>query len=302
MILVTGATGFVGGHLVRALHEQGLGVRCLVRPGHPPAGFWRGVEVVPGDVCEPAKLAGACAGIASVIHLVAVIREKGRATFTEVNVRGTVNILEAAEKAGVQRFIYMSALGASADPAYRYAYSKWLAEEAVRKSSLQWTIFRPSLIYGEGFGFFDRLIQSLKMAPPLLAPLPGGGRTLFQPIAVEDLVRCVVHSLDDPSFYGVVCELGGPEHLSYAQMLEMVAAVLGTRRLMVPVPLTLLRLVVPLLGLFFKDPPVTPVELKQLDKNNITDLHSVEKMFGFKPRRLRDSLGYLKNIEETRSP
>lgn len=295
MYLVTGATGFVGRHLVRALLEKGIGVRCLVRPAGPRKELPEGVEIYPGDVAGPSGLDTACAGVDGVIHLVAVIREKAGATFEHVNVQGTVNILAAAEKAGVRRFIHMSALGAADDPLYRYAYSKWLAEEAVRKSSLDWTIFKPSLIYGEGFGFFDRLLQSFKMIPPPLAPVPGGGKTLFQPMAVEDLVKCILASLEAPIFYGQVCELGGPEHLSYAQMLDLAAGAMGLRRLKVPVPLTVMRLVVPLMGLVMRDPPVTPVELKQLDKNNITDVHSVERMFGFKPRPLREGIGYLKN-------
>lgn len=290
MILVTGATGFVGRHLVKALIKDGVPVRCLARPAGTAGPLLHGAEIVRGDVTDPSTLGAACAGVDGVIHLVAVIREKGEATFEKVNVQGTRNLVAAAEVAGARRFIHMSALGAREDPAYRYVYSKWLAEEAVKQSSLNWTVFRPSLIYGEGFGFFDRLIQSLKMFPPPFAPVPGGGKTRFQPVAVEDLVRCVLLSLNDSAFSGKICELGGPEHLSYAQMLDALTDTMGTRRIKVPVPIPLMRVVAPLMGMLLKDPPVTPVELKQLDQDNITDLNAVEKNFGFQPRRLREGL------------
>ncbi|MHB1043034.1 MAG: SDR family oxidoreductase [Eubacteriales bacterium] len=292
MILITGGTGFVGRHLVRALSESGRRVRCLVR-GLKPGLFPPEVEQVEGDVTRPGTLREAVAGASGVIHLVAVIREKGDSSFRKVNVEGARNMVAAARSAGARRFIHVSALGAINDPAFSYAYSKWQAEEAVRGSSLDWTIFRPSLIYGRGFGFFDRQIQSLKMSPPPFAPVPGAGRALFQPIAVEDLVRCLLLSLDDLSFYRRIVEVGGPEHLSYARMLDILMETLGQKRIKVPVPLALMRLAVPIMGVLLRDPPVTPAELKQLELNNITEASAVEKLFGFKPRPLSQGIKYL---------
>ncbi|MCL6476894.1 MAG: NAD(P)H-binding protein [Peptococcaceae bacterium] len=181
LVLVTGSTGFVGSHLADDLLGQGYRVRVLVREKTGPAG----AEAVKGDVTQPASLESACAGVGTVVHLVAVIREKGRATFQSVNYRGTVNMLQAAGKAGVKRFIYLSALGAVNNPAYKYAHSKWMAEEAVKSSSLKWTILRPSVIYGRGFGFFYRLVQSLRVSPPFMVPVPGRGEALFQPILLS---------------------------------------------------------------------------------------------------------------------
>lgn len=293
MILVTGGTGLVGRYLVKALTSQGLPVRCLLRSEKSTEYFLNVAESVRGDVTMPSTLGPACAGVDSVIHLVAVIRESGSATFERINVQGTQNMVAAAENAGVSRFIYMSALGAANNPAYRYTHSKWLAEEIVRQSMLNYTIFRPSLLYGEGFNFFNRLRQSLKMCPPPFVPVPGGGHTRFQPMAVEDLVRCVLLALEDPAFNGKICEVGGPEHLSYSQMLDTLLEVTGQTRIKLPVPLPLMRLVVPAMGLLLKDPPVTLVELKQLEHDNITDLTAVQNSFGFKPRPLRDGLSCL---------
>lgn len=297
-VLVTGATGFVGSDLVARLLERGYKVRVLARNSEgvnlPDA------EIAKGDVTDPGSLEKACSGVDAVIHLVAVIRESGNATFGEINHRGTVNILKAAENAGATRFIHLSALGATENPAYKYAYSKWLAEESVRSSMLNWTIIRPSVIYGRGFGFFNRLMQSLRMSPPFLAPVPGRGGALFQPIAVADVSRCVIRALEDESYIYGIYEIGGPEHVSYREMAEALLNVLGQRRLKVPVPVFLMKLVVPMMGLIFKDPPVTPVELKQLELNNITDVDSVCKNFGFMPGKFREGLleikDYLKSL------
>jgi len=217
MILITGATGLAGRHIVPALLEAGCRVRCLARDTEKALSLLgEKPELYPGDVTNPASLPGACRDIETVVHLVAVIREKGAVTFDRVNAQGVRNVVDAAERSGCRRFIHLSALGAREDPAYRYAYSKWLGEEAVRRSGLAWTIFRPSVLYGSGFGFFDRMAQSLRTAPPPFAPVPAA-RTRFQPLAAADLARCVTLALKDPGSVGHIYEIGGPEQLTYGQ-------------------------------------------------------------------------------------
>ncbi|MBF7083976.1 complex I NDUFA9 subunit family protein [Desulfallas sp. Bu1-1] len=291
MILVTGGTGLVGKHLVRALMEKGYQVRCLVRSQQkagellPP-----GVELVRGEINDLAAVKKACKGVKKIIHLVAIIREHGENTFEHINVEGTLNLVIAAGQAGVERFIHMSALGACNNPRYKYAYSKWRGEEAVVQSGLNWTILRPSIIYGHGFNFFDRMLQSLRMCPRPFVPIPGKGSTLFQPIAVEDVVRCLCMICENSATVGQIIEIGGPEHLSYVQMLDRLLEHLGEKRYKLHIPMPLMRLVVPLMGSIMRDPPVSPVELKQLEINNITDIESVEKHFGFIPVALHDGL------------
>lgn len=292
LVLVTGATGLVGSDLAARLLVRGYRVRVLARKAEEVN--LPGAEIAEGDITYPDSLEKACNGVEAVIHLVAVIREKEKDAFREVNYRGTVNILRSAENAGAARFIHLSALGATENPAYRYAHSKWLAEEAVRSSMIGWTIIRPSVIYGRGFGFFNRIIQSVRISPPFMAPVPGMGRTLFQPIAVEDVNHCIIRALEDAGLVCGVYEIGGPEHVSYGEMVDAVLKILGRRRLQIPVPVSLMKLAVPLMGLIFKDPPVTPVELKQLELNNITDIDSVYSNFGFRPRRFQDGLAELK--------
>jgi len=235
----------------------------------------------------------ACHGVDKVIHLVAIIREQGGQTFERINVEGTLNLVIAAGQAGVKHFIHMSALGACDNSRYKYVYSKWRGEEAVRQSGLEWTILRPSVIYGSGFNFFDRMIQSLQMFPKPFVPVPGRGSTLFQPIAVEDVVRCLLRICENTSIVGRIIEIGGPEHLSYAQMLDRLMDCLGEKRYKLYVPMPLMRLLVPLLGSILRDPPVSPVELKQMDMDNTTDLDAIENNFGFRPKALHNGLKYL---------
>jgi len=294
MILVTGGTGLVGRHLVRALLAKGHDVRCLVRSTDkagqvlPPE-----VELVRGDINDRTAVDKACRGVDKVFHLVAVIRENGANTFEHINVEGTLNLVVAAGQAGVKHFVHLSALGVSDNPKFKYAYSKWRGEETVQQSGLTWTIIRPSVIYGDGFGFFDRLAQSLRFTPRPFIPVPGKGTALFQPIAAEDVARCLIKLIENPSMIGKIVEIGGPEHLSYVQMLDLLLERLGEKRYKFYVPMFLMRLTVPLMSSLMKNPPVTTVELKQMELDNVTDPQAVEKMFGFKPRALRNGLRYL---------
>ncbi len=294
MLLITGGTGLVGKHLVRALVDRGYAVRCLVRSQQKARQLLpAGVELVQGEINDREAVHAACRDVDRVIHLVAVIREKGALTFERVNVEGTLNIVIAAGQAGVKHFVQVSVLGACNNPEYSYAYSKWRGEEAVKQSGLNWTILRPSVIYGDGFNFFNRMVQSLRMFPGPFAPVPGKGTTLFQPIAVEDVVRCLVKVCECPGMVGRTIEIGGPEHLSYVQMLDRLLETLGEKRYKIYVPMSLLRMVVPLLGKIFCDPPVSSVELKQMEIDNITAPDAVEKNFGFKPKALHNGLKYL---------
>ncbi len=293
MILVTGGTGFVGSHLVPRLVETGDKVRCLVRD-LAKAGTLQayGVELVAGDVTRLQTLERAMRDVETVIHLVAVIRERRNVTFNGVNVQGTRNVVQAAVGSGVRRFIHMSALGANPNPKYRYTCSKWQGEEAVRSGNLDFTIFRPSVIFGPGSGFTTQLIRSLSMFP-FLAPVPGSGKACFQPIWAGDVAAGIIQALKGGKARQT-CEIGGPEHLTYEQMLDTAIYVLGIKRIKIHFPLLLMRPAVMVMEKVLRNPPVTLVELAQLDVNNTTDLNSVEHFFGFKPLPLSQGLEYIK--------
>lgn len=291
-LLVTGGTGFFGGHLVPRLVAAGHRVRVLARGSHR-AVLPASVQVVGGDVVTAEGIDAALANVSAVIHLVAVIRERGAYTFERVNHLGTANVVGAMRRCGVHRLLHVSALGATSEPRLRYAFSKWWGEQEVRQSDLHYTIFRPSLLFGSGGGFVDRLQRAV--APmPIFAAVPGSGKTIFQPIWVEDLATCLLLSLSRADAFGQCYEIGGPERLSFDQILDVILYALRLRRIKVHLPLTVLRPMVEVMERLVPDPPITSAELAQLAFDNVCALDAVERSFGFPPARFGDQGDYLR--------
>jgi uncharacterized protein YbjT (DUF2867 family) len=297
MILVTGASGFVGRHLVpRLAREAGAQVRVLVRPSADTSALKiPGVNITHGTITDPEALRAAMKEVETVIHLVAVPLERGQQTFEAVNVNGTRNVVAAARETGVTRLIHMSALGASNDSRHPYTYSKWRGEEAVRASGIKYTILQPGVQFGEGDGFFSAFAGLVHLSP-FIFPSPGRGDTVFQPIWVEDVVTAVLKSLGDTRTLGQTIDFGGPEHLTYDQMVQAVLDAMGTKRRIVHVPIPLMRIPVFFFGLL-PYPPVDSGQLDLLNVRNATELDAAERWFAFKPKRLREGLDYLKRFD-----
>jgi nucleoside-diphosphate-sugar epimerase len=289
-IAITGGTGFVGIHTSRALAAAGHELRLLARgtrSGPRPAG----AEWVRGDVVSGDGLAEALRGCDAVVHLVAIIREKGRQTFTKVNAQGTANVVRAATDAQVGHLVHISAIGVEPDPRYAYLASKWEGEQAVSGGSVPFTVLRPSLVFGPGDGFFTVLAKLIRLNP--VVPVVGDGRALFQPIAVSDLARIITLCIErGPS--GAVHEVGGPDQLTYEQIIDIIKAETGrTRRRNVHVPVAAM---LPLATIFEKvlpNPPVTPGQLRLLEKQNVTRPDAVPTQFGFQPLGFADNCEYL---------
>ena len=262
MILVTGATGFVGGHVVRTLAKAGERVRALVRDASG-ADALSGVdcELVRGDVTDPASLHAAVEGCTAVVHLVAILTGKPD-DFERVMIRGTRNLLDAAETAGVRRFVQMSALGAGEEtkdtvPYYR---AKWANEEAVRGSGLGYAILRPSFVFAGDGGALAQFARIAKLAP--VTPVIGSGKQRLQPIWADDLARAVtlaLRSSDD-----LLVELGGPDVVDWNEFWSQLKAALGTRRPSLHVPFWLMRSQAVLLERLPR-PPVTRDQLRMLE-------------------------------------
>lgn len=293
-VLVTGAAGFVGRHLVTALAEAGYRVRAMVhrpRPGAAPPG----VEVVQGDVTDPDSLRRAMEDVQGVVHLVAVIREHPpRVTFQRINVQGTRNVVAAARQAGARRLVHLSAIGAQHTPALAYLHSKWLGEEAVRQGGVPFTILRASIIFGQGDEFFTTLAGLVRAFP--LVPVAGRGRNRFQPIAVTDVARCLVHCLRDEHRAGQTYEVGGPEQLTYDGIIDLLARLLGVRRGKLHIPVPVMRAQAAVMQRLLPRPPVTVEQLKYLDLDNVTDLDSVQRHFGFAPLAPSADLEYVRRV------
>jgi NADH dehydrogenase len=187
----------------------------------------------------------------------------------------------------------MGAMGVVDDPSLHYGSSKARAEALVRDSALDWTILKPSLQFGEGDGFFN-IIAGLVRISPGLVPVPGNGRSRFQPIHVDDVAAVVARSLADPTTVGGVFDLGGPSYWTYEEITREVLAALGKRRLVVPVPVPLIRLVAGAAELAHLQFPVATDQLRQLRFDNIGPLDLIPSRFGFTPRPLAGALGYLR--------
>jgi uncharacterized protein YbjT (DUF2867 family) len=290
-IAITGGTGFVGIHTSRALAAAGHDLRLLARGtrrGPRPAGAeWVRADVVGGD-----GLVEALRGCDAVVHLVAIIREKGRQTFTQVNAEGTANVVRAATEAGVGHIVHISAIGVDPDPRYAYLASKWEGEQAVRGGAVPFTVLRPSLVFGPGDGFFTVLAKLIRLNP--VVPVVGDGRALFQPIAVSDLARIIALSIErGPS--GAVHEVGGPDHLTYEQIIDIIKAETGRRRRNVHVPVGAMRPLAAVFERLLPNPPVTPGQLRLLEKENVTRVDAVATQFGFDPLPFEGNAAYLQD-------
>lgn len=272
MILVTGASGHVGNSIVRHLVKAGKPVRAMV--GNVDKAKLRfgalasQIEIVTGDVTRPESLKAPLQGVDAVIHLVALAIEKGGRKYEIINTQGTVNIVEAAKAAGIKRFINMSQNGASVDNPSRFLRSKGMAQAYVAASGLDWTALKPSVIWGPQDEFANVQARLIKLTP-IFFPLAGDGQAKFQPVYVGDVAEAFVRSLDDPSTIGHEYELGGAEVLTYTEIVQRVLKALHTSRVLIKVPLALLRPVVILMQTFLPVPPATTTLLELLAVPNV---------------------------------
>lgn len=280
-VFVTGGTGFAGPAVVGALLSHGHAVTALVHRRAPPGA----VRVVRGDVADPAL---DLAGHDAVVHLVGIIKEKGAATFERMHVEATWNVLAAAKRASVGRFLHMSALGAR-EGATKYWDTKARAERIVRASGLDWTIFRPSFIVGEGKGF-DR--QWADIARLGVLPRFGKGDFLMQPVARADVAEAFARALVTPASVGKVYELGGPERFTFADYERRLLERMRIRRPVLPVPKGLARLGA---AAFHRVPgfPADPEALDMLFEGSVTDDDAWTRDLGIRPTTWHEASAFL---------
>jgi NADH dehydrogenase len=290
-IFVTGGTGFVGREIVSGLIAAGHKVRCLVRKGSEnKLPNYDGLERVFGDATEISTLHGALDGCDAVIHLIGIIREvAGRGvTFERLHVEATENIVNLTVESGVRRYLHMSANGADAEGKTGYQTTKWRAEELVRRADLDWTIFRPSVIFGPEGEFVKMLVSMVKSLP--VVPVIGSGRYEMQPVAVGQVADSFVRALDMPQTVGRTYRLAGLRPHSYMELLDAVSFALGKG----PVktlrqPLFLMRPAIKLLQSFQRF-PITADQLTMLLQGNVCDPSEWADDFDLEPIDFADGI------------
>ncbi|WP_339744159.1 complex I NDUFA9 subunit family protein [uncultured Maricaulis sp.] len=276
IITVFGGSGFVGRHVVRALSRAGYRVRVATRRPHLAqdlrvAGVVGQVQLVQANVRVASSVERAVEGASGVVNLVGVLNEDGRQTFTRLHALGAKTIATAAAKAGITTMIQMSAIGADANSASRYARSKAEGEAHVKAALPSATILRPSIIFGVGDGFFNRFASMAQFLPIL--PLFGGGKTRFQPVYAGDVADAVLAALTSEAARGQTYELGGPGVYTFEELMRFVVTELDRPRFLMPLPFALAT---PMAMLFemaailpFVEPVITRDQLTQLRQDNV---------------------------------
>jgi uncharacterized protein YbjT (DUF2867 family) len=265
LILVTGGTGFVGGHVVHELRGRDLPVRCLVgdlRRGARLAAW--GCELVEGDVTDAESLRRAVAGAEVVVHLVA-IRQGKREQFRRIMVEGTRDLLAAARDTGVRRFVHMSALGTSEETkdVVPYYGAKWETEQQVQGSTLPYVIFRPSFVFGPDGGILPTFVKLARLTP--VTPIIGSGRQRIQPIWAEDVAKYFAAAVERDDVAGRIYELGGPDVVSWNEFWERLKRVRSIRRPSLHIPVGLMRINALLTERFPGNIPLTRDLLRMLE-------------------------------------
>jgi NADH dehydrogenase len=296
-VLVTGGTGFVGRQVVGDLVSRGHWVKVLARdPDAAQARGWAGqtaVQVVAGDVLEAGGLRAALAGMEGVVHLVGIISECREITFERLHVQATRNVLTAMGQACVRRLVHMSALGTRPQAASTYHQTKWAAEELVRASGLDYTIFRPSIIYGPGDQFINRFAQVMRYSP--VVPVMGSGQARLQPVSVANVGRAFALALADARTRGQTIDLCGPETLTFNQILDGIMQATGRRRLKIHLPLGVARLLAAGLEILFpallrRPPPLNRQQLIMLQEDHSGDFQTAANLFDLGSPFLTESI------------
>jgi len=296
VILLTGGTGFIGRVLARHLVENGWRVRLLLRPTVRTPRLPKGVpvEVALASLRDVRGLRAALRGVQTIYHLASSEHAGARADLHTVDVEGTRNLVQAAGEAQVERFVFLSHLGADRASAYPVFKAKGIAEEALRKSGLPYTIIRSALVFGLGDHFTTTLARLIAVSPFLC--LPQHGKTLIQPIWVEDLAACLTWLLEEEATLYQTYEIGGSEYFSFRQVIEILLNTLRKRRLLLPCSFPLLRTWTVILETVFPSFPLSGFWLDYLVSHRTCAIDSLPRTFGLMPARFAHHLGYLRGI------
>jgi uncharacterized protein YbjT (DUF2867 family) len=279
MILVTGGTGFIGPHVIRALRGRDLPVRALVRSGRGTTGLEElGVELAEGDMTDAASVQRAVDGCDTVVHLVAILTGR-RIEFEQIMEQGTRDLIGAAKEAGVRRWVQMSALGTSeqSKDLVPYFHAKWTMEQDLKASGLEHVIFRPSFVFGREGGILPTFKRLARLTP--VTPIAGKGGQRIQPIWVDDVAAYFAAAIDKPEVANRSFDLGGPDVVTWNEFWEQLKRALRIRRPSLHVPMGLMRIQATAMERL-PNPPVTRDLLKMLEAgDNVVSSNDAVEVF-----------------------
>lgn len=294
MILITGATGFIGSELVKELSKKTKSIRCLVRAGSDTRlieGY--DIEILKGSLIDKESLENALEGITTVIHMAAVTSSKDRAHLHRTNVVSTQNIVQTCVKKNIRKFIFISSINATLDKKGAYGQSKFEAEQIVRRSSLDAFILRPSLVYNKvGDKILVSIVKLIKRLP--IIPIIGDGNYKWQPIYIKDLILIIVKIVYDDSLVNETYNVAGSSAVSYNELVDLICSAMDVRRIKVHIPFLIVRAVSNLFGSIVN---LSPDQIRELDQDKTADIGPMIKTFGLEPLSIQEGIRMIvKNI------
>jgi NADH dehydrogenase len=290
MLLLTGATGLVGSALLRRLTAARIPVRCLVRDPKRLGPERVRVQIALGDLADPPSFRNALRGVDTVVHLAASIRDQPQGSIEELNGIATWRMVQAAERAGVEHFVFFSALSATAHNRTRFLRAKALAEQAVAESGLRHTVFAPSIVYAPG-DVFMTLLGRLALLP--VVPMSGAGRAQYQPIWADDVADCAMAVVNRPVNGSARYELAGPDTLTHADIVELMLRATGRPRPVVRVPTPVVSRLLKVGEALLKSAAPATWDEAELMEVSMTSRHGTAdaESLGVIPRRMPAVLG-----------
>lgn len=294
MIMVTGGTGFIGRVLLRHFASEGLSVRTLLRPKRSSPRLPRGVavDVTLASLTDQRGIRASLVGVDTVVHLASAEASGDSEALEAIDIEGTRTLAACAVEAGIRRLVYLSHLGADRSSAYPVMRAKAVAEEAIRRSGVPFTILRTAVTYGEGDHLTTSTAMALAVSPVFF--LPGGGTSLLQPLWVEDLATCITWLIEDPQTLGRTYEIGGPEFLTYEQVVGLVMQASGIHRVLLSARPPYLRMGAWLMSHLLPWSPWSTFWLDYLAVNHTCGLDELPRVFKLQASRMEDRLRFLR--------